>query len=212
MALVLSFGPSPELPADIGISIKDGAYKGTYYPGKDGKIIIPLGEFQSLRETIPLQLSAKMFPMENVSYSVSAALYLSGSDAEEAPLSGEVLVSDVALNFESNKEFTGIYVWEATDKRLYTVGEAIAVFVKTSPEDLQSKYTMEVQLHREADGTYGNTALPYQRDGSAYAFDLSSMSKGNYCVVVTLTNSRQYVIAESRYYFIVKPSDTEGTA
>ena len=206
LALVLEPVTGTVLPVDAGIKMKVGAVEVTYRPNQNGKIIIPIGDFQTITQDIQFELESRMFPLEEKTYRLNATLYLSNSDAEDASLNGDVLVSNVGLSFKGQSVANGIAVKEDTDKRIYTVGEKITVSVRTKPAELQRGYAVIVQLEEEQNGLYINTALPYENSGSEYTFDLSGVRDGNYRIVAMLSYN-DLVVSESKYYIIVQPSE-----
>ena len=203
LALVLTPATGVTLPIDAEIKVKIGDSEATYRPKQNGMVIIPIGNAESMEKTVELVLASKMFPMEEKTYALNAALYLSASDAESAPLNGTVLAS-AAVSFTSVREETGIDVSTDDDRRIYTVGEEMTVSVAMKAVADPTAYTISVQVHEEQDGVYVNTALPCQNSGSEYTFELNVKRKGNYCVVATLSDAGGYVVAESRYYIIIK--------
>lgn len=210
LAIVLTNTGNIMIPIDAGVIVRIGDTKVTYRPDGAGRIIIPLGEFREINDTIQLQLTSDMFPMRETTYRMTAELYLSESKADASPLNGLRLVGDVELTFTSFREETSVRIVEISgnNSRIYTVGDRIAVKINTQPAALEDRYTVSVQLHQELNGAYGNTLIQYQSNGDEYIFSLvSPLTEGNYCIVATLTDTGGYVVTETRYYFILTPAE-----
>ena len=206
MALVLT--PVTSLPADAYIRMTMGESVADCRPDKDGKFIIPLGNFRALDTSIVLDLRSNMFPMEDIDYDMTAKLYLAQTDAEIAPLSEEGLRSTVSLRFESREQRTGIKIAVGNDQRLFTTADSIAAEVEIRPIIFDLFYNVVVELHQEFDGdTFGDTTIKPKKSGNVYTFDLTGRPTGDYCIVASLQTKGGYTINEARYYFIVQPSN-----
>ena len=204
LALVLV--PQTQLPKDATIILHENGQNDTYWPNLDGNFIIPIGTYRNMDRSFELQLDSQMFPMGTTRYPMTATLYLSRSNAESAPLNGTKVSEDLFLGYASERTQTSIEVVTDSDKRVYKNDERIAVQVNTLPEQLDNRYIVTVQLHREMeDNQYGNTLLTPVISGSTYIFDLRNVYSGSYCVVATLKDAAtDYVITEARYYFILQ--------
>lgn len=207
LALVLIPDESTPLPIDASIQVNLLGGKITYRPNRNNWFVIPLSDFCERDSIVYLRLSSDMLPYAEVSYKMTAQLWLSATDAESAPGNGTRLAENATVHFYSNKEKTGLKILEATDQRLFHLGEQITVTVTTVPETFSDSYPISVQLHQKfPDGTFGNTALQPQKNGNSYTFPLNGLVEGSYCIVSTLSNSDQYVLNEARYYFILHDS------
>ena len=204
MALVLTPSSTTALPKDAYIQMNLGGSNSTWRPDQSGRFFISLGNFRPLNAEIVLELISDMFPMEQTTYEIGAALYLSASDAEIAPLNGYVASEKVVLTFTSDRQRTGIDITVENDQRLFTTADDIAAKVEVTPGYLDNYYNVVVELHQEFEGnTFGNTTIAPQETGGTYTFDLAGRAAGDYCVVASLQTKSGYVLNEARYYFII---------
>ena len=208
VALVLT--PQTALPKDASIWMELNGAHTVWRPDKDGRIIISLGNFRSLNTNIVLELNSSMFPMAETEYVVKAQLYLSGTDAELAPMNGND-VGEAVLRFTSSAERTGVQIAVDRDQRIFTTADDITAAITVTPEDYAGSYNLVVELHQELDGnTFGDTTIKPQSSGGTYTFDLAGRPTGDYCIVVSLQTRQGYVLNEARYYFIVQPAANSG--
>lgn len=206
LALVLEATGETELPIDASIRMNRDGVNSVWRQQNDGKIIISLGDFRNMRSDIKLELYSDMFPKQNedVVYKMKASLYVSSSDADAAPLLGDCFGS-VELSFTNNLEETGVSVRVDDDKRLFGVNDTtIQAVITTEPVAYTDNYYVKVELHQEfPDGSYGNTLIRPTVDNGTYTFDLNDCVDGDYCIVAFLTTKNDYVVSESRHYFII---------
>lgn len=211
IALILSVVDGTVLPPDAAITVTNNGVNVTYRMNNTGTFIIPLGDFRKMEEElIQFELVSDMFLFQETTYKLKASLRLSMSNAESASLNGVQLSEEKDISFVIVRDSVGICVFEENDKRIYTNAEdsKITVTVVTAPEILPNKYMITVQLHEELEGVYGNTALHHSNNGNKYTFTLDGCHVGNYCVVATISDAVSgYVVAESRYYIIIKPGN-----
>lgn len=207
LAIVLNPSSDTVLPADASILFGMRGEYVTYRPDKDGMFIIPLGDFKSAVNLVnghaaslelTFELKSNMFANGKKEYKMAAVLYLSCTNAEQAPLnSTDQFASD--LKFTSDIKSAEVDIVGA--EHLYKPGETVTVEVNAKADN---SLKLEVELHREfQDGTYANTAVQPSVSGNNYSFTLSNLSGGNYCIVATMKNTNGYVYAESRYYLIL---------
>ena len=193
------------LPSDARIVVTIDGENETYRPIQSGVFIIALGNVRNMETDLQVQLVSDMFPVAAAYYTLQAKMYLSQSDAESAALNGTALPQTAALRFSNTRYNTGVTIREASDQRIFNVGQSISVSVTTKPETLPAGYNVEVQLHQQfPNGLYGNTAI---RPTGEYTFSLADMVAGNYCIVATLSDSNGYVVNEARYYFILQEQE-----
>ena len=206
LALVLEPTEGTELPIDASIRMNRDGVNSVWRQQNDRKIIISLGDFRNMSSDVKLELYSDMFPRQNedVVYEIDASLYVSSSDADAAPLLGN-LVDSVRLTFTNNLQETGISIQVDNDKRLFGVNDTIIkAEITTEPVVYTDNYYVKVELHKEfPDGSYGNTLIRPTVDNGTYTFDLNDCVDGDYCIVAFLTTKNDYVVSESRHYFII---------
>ena len=224
LALVLTPVPpegkdKPEnLPLDAYMNVSQSGSTTRCYPQQNGTFIIPLGNVGAENGQLELnmELVSDMFPTEEMDYAFEAALYLSSTDAEIAPLAGTNICQD-NLMFTGERVETGISIQvtkknqsSSNEPRIFTSSDTVCVGVDVQPEGLDSTtHKVVVELHQELDGIYGNTMAKPSVDDNTYQFGLGSYTAGGDFCIVAQVRKNDLVVSEARYYFIIENPNSE---